>query len=76
MAVIKNFDEIVERVKGFPEPMRVTLQQLRTSIHYRQSNMHRKKELQNLFWLEIKQRLNKNLCRDRVWVVSRKEDIL
>ena len=23
MAVIKNFDEIVERVKGFPEPMRV-----------------------------------------------------
>ena len=21
MAVIKNFDEIVERVKGFPEPM-------------------------------------------------------
>ena len=23
MAVIKNFDEIVERVKGFQEPMRV-----------------------------------------------------
>ena len=23
MSVIKNFDEIVERVKGFPEPMRV-----------------------------------------------------
>ena len=71
MAVIKNFDEIVERVKGFPEPMRVIVAAAQDE-HTLQAIKHAQEEgIANLFWLEIKQRLIKSVQR-LVWLFRKK----
>ena len=72
MAVIKNFDEIVERVKGFPKPMRVIVAAAQDE-HTLQAIKHAQEEgIAKPVLVGDKAEINKNLVQRSVWLFRKK----